>query len=222
MTTRVFCGGLTKTECTQKLKKIKASHGLITGNDKEFVLDFWRATQGSELVHQLSPSDDCDVVVEPTASGQYVGLYAVQPNGHKVSIVTYPLSVHTFLVRQALRQAVMEQTQHFRQLRQSEPGYVCAKCNQDLHDTPVTPHVDHVQPTFAQLKKQFFALEKRSERHLKYKTVDNRIINLADEELQARWVKFHMQHAHLRMLCAPCNMVWWELEDTTCMIVLDE
>lgn len=216
-----FCDGLTKSQCKDKLKHIKSTPGAISAADKTFVLRFWQASQGADMVQQLCSGDDINIVVHPSPSGKYMGLYAQKEGGKRVSIITHTASVHTFLIRRALRQAVAHQTNAFRDTRKNDSGYVCAKCERNLQNGDVSAHVDHYEVSFARLKQQFFELENVSEWRVKYKTVDNVVVNLADVDLHARWCKFHAEHAQLRMLCAPCNMAWRERYDTTPVILLD-
>jgi hypothetical protein len=202
-----LCHDLNVTQCKKRLREIKSRFGLVCGEDRQFVLDYWRASQGVDMVtHLCTNVDACDVLVEPSASGMRVGLYVVKPTGDKVSVVCVGGKLHNRMVTQAFRQAVSNQTTAWRETCKFEPDYTCAKCQADLHDNVVKGHVDHCGPTFAELRNEFLKKEGLKLQDVEYCTDDNRVLHLLDCELNERWTKFHWKRAKLRMLCAACNM----------------
>lgn len=109
----------------------------------------------------------------------------------------------------ALRREVVEQVLFFREVN-FVPGMACPLCGMKLLDIPDV-HIDHVNPTFEQLVKEFECFLRTA--HIEIPTEFTKDgahdpIRLCpkDVKIAQLWKRFHKTRAVLRIICRPCNL----------------
>lgn len=83
----------------------------------------------------------------------------------------------------------------------------CAECK-DVHHAHVKLHVDHKDPSFLQLTKDFMekSVNKEAPIEFDYHYKGGRKFKKRDNRFKQRWQNYHRKHAILQWLCRKCNL----------------
>jgi hypothetical protein len=99
----------------------------------------------------------------------------------------------------AMRNAIYDQIKKF---QINNPHRECVLCNTNVGDF----HVDHHQPLFVDLKRDFLNTCKIDAPTTFGKDGYYTCIDDNDSEFKNLWKIYHQKHATLRWLCASCNL----------------
>ena len=105
-------------------------------------------------------------------------------------------------IQRAFRSEIEKQTKDFRTLNPD----VCMECKQNAVGLDL--QVDHKDPSFKELTKQFIKKHDYSEEYLKTQIDDHmgaELWRIVNEELACRWRVFHKEKASLQVLCVLCH-----------------
>lgn len=108
-------------------------------------------------------------------------------------------------LRAALRQEIDDQIKAFRARQTTRPTQPCGICARPLSD-PSRTHVDHIDPTFAEMADRFVALVEGSGYSLKVRCGKGYERALVDRELAQVWWLYHEHDARLRLTHSACNL----------------
>ena len=108
-------------------------------------------------------------------------------------------------LRAALRQEVDDQIHQFREQQLATARLSCGICGRML-GYPSETHVDHIDPTFAEMANKFVVLVESSGYSLAVKCGKGFERLLVDRELAQVWWLYHEHSARLRLTHAACNL----------------
>lgn len=108
-------------------------------------------------------------------------------------------------LRAALRQEIDDQIKAFRARQTTRPAQPCGICSKPLSD-PSGTHVDHIDPTFAEMADKFVTLVEGAGYSLAVRCGKGFDRSLVDRELAQVWWLYHEHSAQLRLTHASCNL----------------
>jgi hypothetical protein len=109
----------------------------------------------------------------------------------------------------ALRQAIDDQIHEFRMIQ--PVSFECSLCSTRFNKNKDKVHVDHIKH-FKELAVEFMIKEKSlgtiiPSTFTKNEGSSEDVFEEKDSLFTQKWQTYHEEHAYLRMLCQPCNLI---------------